>query len=312
MNDEIYNAALRNALTGIKNSISDLNWSFILTNDGTVITSDDNSNASGMSKAADSFQSLVKKANTIGGLDSMLVTGEKSKICVSSVEDMYLVAGLSKDADLVYFRTITGAVLPTVLKVLDSVTSSLTTTPTPFKPTPSISYSTPKIPEFKRPEPESERLEPAPSDLISDSEHTTEEEETTGTQETKETEEIEELKKPTSDTDEESDVAEQPKELPSQQLIVDRFSGLMVKSDTVQLDADILKRWSDELGIDEVNEVDVETFSGKTVRCKTKVINDPKLEGRGLIRIPEKACQSLDVRRGELVRVKAVAPEESD
>jgi len=56
VNDEIYNVALRNALTGIKNSISDLNWSFILTNDGTVITSDDNPNDPSMSKAASSFK----------------------------------------------------------------------------------------------------------------------------------------------------------------------------------------------------------------------------------------------------------------
>jgi len=305
VNEEIYNIALRNALSGIKNSISDLNWSFILTNDGTVITSDDNPNDPGMAKAASSFQSLAEKANAIGGLDNMLITAEKSKICVSSVNDMYLVAGLARNADLVYFRTITSAVLPTVLKVLDSVTSSLTHTPTPFKPTPSISFSTPRTPEFEPPE-------PAPSDLTSDQEQTAEEEETAAVEET---EEIEELRKPTLDTVEETDVAKRPQELPSQQLIVDRFSGFMVKSDTVQLDADILKRWSDELDVENVSEVDVETFSGKTVRCKTKVINDPKLEGRGLIRIPEKACQSLDVRRGELVRVKPVtteAPEESD
>ena len=99
MNDETYNEALKNALSGIKNSIPDLNWSFILTNDGTVITSDNNLNDSGMSKAASSFQSLVEKAHTIGGLDNMLITGEKSKICVSSVNDMYLVAGLSRNAD---------------------------------------------------------------------------------------------------------------------------------------------------------------------------------------------------------------------
>ena len=86
----------------------------------------------------------------------------------------------------------------------------------------------------------------------------------------------------------------------------------MVKPDTVQLDADILKRWSDELDVEDIGEVDIETFSGKNVRCKAKVINDAKLEGRGLIRIPEKTCQSLDVRRGELVRVKPVAPQESD
>ena len=86
----------------------------------------------------------------------------------------------------------------------------------------------------------------------------------------------------------------------------------MVKADTVQLDADVLKRWSALLNVNEVNEVDIETFSGKTARCKTKLINDSKLEGRGLIRIPEKTCQQLDVRRGELIRVKPVVPEESD
>ena len=302
MNEEIYNVALRNALSGIKSSITDLNWSFILTNDGTVITSDDNPVDPSMAKAASSFQSLAEKANTIGGLDNMLINGEKSKIYVSSVNDMYLVAGLAKSADLVYFRTITSAVLPTVLKVLDSVTSSLTHDPTPFKSTPALSF-----PPSKSPKPE--LLEPTPSGLTYNQEQAAEENETA---EVEETEETEELQKPTVDTAEETDVNKQPQELPSQQLIVDRFSGLMVKSDTVQLDAEILKRWSDELDVENVNEVDVETFSGKTVRCKTKVINDPKLEGRGLIRIPEKACQSLDVRRGELVRVKPVAQEESD
>jgi hypothetical protein len=83
----------------------------------------------------------------------------------------------------------------------------------------------------------------------------------------------------------------------------------MVKADTIQLDVEILKRWSEELDVESIGEVDIETFSGKTVRCKTKTINDPKLEGRGLIRIPEKTCQSLDVRRGELVRVRPVLPE---
>ena len=304
MNDEIYNIALRNALSGIKNSISDLNWSFILTNDGTVVTSDDNPVNSNMTQAANSLQSLAEKANTIGGLDNVLINGEKNKIYVSSINDMYLVAGLAKNADLVYFRTITTAVLPTVLKVLESVTSSLTHDPAPFKPTPTLSF-----PSLKSSKPEP--LEPTPSELVDSEEQAGEENETT---EVEEVEETEEMQKPTLDVadDVDVDVDKQPQELPSQQLIVDRFSGLMVKSDTVQLDVEILKRWSDELNVDSVDEVDVETFSGKTVRCKAKVINDPKLEGRGLIRIPEKACQSLDVRRGELVRVKPVVPEEGD
>jgi hypothetical protein len=214
---------------------------------------------------------------------------------------------MERSADLVYFRTITSAVLPTVLKVLDSVTSSLTDDPTPFKRTPAFS--------FPQASPKPELLEPSPSEPIENQEQAMEENVTAEVEEPKEAEEAEEteeVQKPALDAVDEVDADEQPRELPSQQLIVDRFGGFMVKSDTVQLDAEILKRWSDELNVENVDEVDVETFSGKAVRCKTKVINDAKLEGRGLIRIPEKACQSLDVRRGELVRVKPVVSEESD
>lgn len=304
MNDEIYNVALRNALIGIKDAMADLNWSFILMNDGTVITGDASSVDPAIAKAASSFQTLAEKATAIGDLDNMLLNGEKCKVYVSSVEDMYLVAGLTKNADLVYFRTITRAVLPTVLKVLDSVTTSLTTAPTPLKPTPIMPISPPRTsaPIFAKqtmPEPAVEEEQAEETEQTHEVEHTEEPEEAT---------ELEpELQIP-----EREDAAKQPQEIPSQQLIVDRFSGFMVKTDTVQLDAEILKRWSEELDVENVGEVDVETFSGRTVRCKTKVINDPKLEGRGLIRIPEKTCQTLDVRRGELVRVRPVIQQEND
>jgi predicted regulator of Ras-like GTPase activity (Roadblock/LC7/MglB family) len=304
VNEEIYNVALRNALIGIKDAMADLNWSFILMNDGTVITSDDSSVDPAIAKAASSFQTLAEKATAIGDLDNMLLNGEKSKVYVSSVNDMYLVAGLTKNADLVYFRTITRAVLPTVLKVLDSVTTSLANAPTPLKSTPAMPISPARtsepiltrhtMPELTVEEDQTEETEKAPE-----------------VEQTEEPEESTELE-PELQIPEKEEIPKQPQEIPSQQLIVDRFSGLMVKSDTVQLDAEILKRWSEELDVENVGEVDVETFSGRTVRCKTKVINDPKLEGRGLIRIPEKTCQTLDVRRGELVRVRPVTPQEND
>lgn len=298
MNEEMLNIALRNALVEIKNSLTDINWSFILTNDGTVISSEENTVEQNMAKAATSFQTLAEKAAAIGGLDNMLITGEKSKVYLSSINDLYLVAGLNKDADLVYFRTITNAVLPTVLKVLDSITSQ-SLSPTPFKPTSPIPYS-PIKPAPAR---------PAPSELESEEK----EEEQAPSEEYAEAQELEVPKEPEPIElvrPQRTEIRSQLEDIPSQQLIVDRFSGLMVKADTVQLDAEVLKRWSAMLNV-EVSEVDIETFSGKTNRYKAKVINDAKLEGRGLIRIPEKTCQLLDLRRGELVRVKPVVPQES-
>lgn len=299
MNEEMLNIALRSALAEIKNSLTDINWSFILTNDGTVISSEENTVEHNMAKAATSFQTLAEKTAAIGGLDTMLITGEKSKVHVSSINDMYLIAGLNKNADLVYFRTLTNAVLPTVLKVLDSITS-LSQSPTPFNSTPPIPYS-PIKPAPAR---------PVPSELESEEK----EEQEVASEEYTEAQELEEPKEPEPlelSTQQRMDTRSQLENIPSQQLIVDRFSGLMVKADTVQLDADVLKRWSSLLNVDEVNEVDIETFIGKTARCKAKLISDSKLEGRGLIRIPEKTCQLLDVSRGELVRVKPVVPQES-
>lgn len=325
MNDEAYNNALKNALTEIKNVYNDLNWSFILTQDGTVLSSEDNAADTNITKTVESFQALMEKANAIGGLANMLINGENGKIYASSINDMYLIAGLSKNADLVYFRAMTNAVLPTVMKILDNIASSDLTppplTPTPFKPTPiptpSFSYPPPPKPTPVTPVSHVPNITPTVSEFKIENEEEKE----------KEADEFKEFRFPTKTeesqeehpslgpskpqtTETESDQTAET--VPSQQLIVDRFGGLMVKSDQVQLDEDVLKRWSTLLNGTAINEVEIESFSGKSLKCKVKIITDSKLEGRGLIRIPEKACQSLEVRRGELVRVKPAVPEASD
>jgi predicted regulator of Ras-like GTPase activity (Roadblock/LC7/MglB family) len=316
MNDEDYNSALRNALVEIKNSYNDLNWSLILTQDGTLISSEDSAAEQNMSKIADSFQALAEKARAIGGLTNMLINGDNGKIYASSLSDMYIISGLSKNADLVYYRTITNAVFPTIVKILDNLTSSDLTS-TPFKPTPSVSYSPPPKPVPVTPVSPVSPITPTISELKIENE----DEEETQTEELKTPPIDEELREepqtPDEDKNERIEAPSQAETVPSQQLIVDRFSGLMVKSDQVQVDADVLKRWSALTNGTEISEVEVESFSGKSLRCRVKVISDSKLEGRGLIRIPEKACQSLEVRRGELVRVQPVIPqadeeEESD
>jgi len=106
--------------------------------------------------------------------------------------------------------------------------------------------------------------------------------------------------------------SEQPSSPPSQQLIVDKLGGLLVKADTVQVDQEILNRWRELLSTKDVDGVEIESFAGKTAQCKVKRISDSKLEGMGLIRIPEKTCQTLEVRKGELVRVKPIISQGGD
>lgn len=270
MNEEVYAIALKSALTEIQNACAGIKWSFIFTKDGTIISGNDDKTISPeITKAASSFQSLTEKAGAIGGLNQLLINGNKEKIHVSSIDDMYIVSEISKQTDIAYMHSITSIVFPTILRVLENITGPIGKVgPTPLKPLPS---------------------KPLKEEAI-------------------EVEEEEKLAEPEEEVEKAKKVEGLPS-VPSQQLIVDRLGGLLVRADTVQVDSEVLKRWSTLLGVKEVREVEIEAFGGKMAQCKVKTISDRKLEGRGFIRIPEKTCKMLEIKRGELVRVKPIEQE---
>jgi len=105
---------------------------------------------------------------------------------------------------------------------------------------------------------------------------------------------------------------------PTKKLIVDTLSGFFA-GDSVQIDAEILRDWTknndprarvkatltEEQNTQEsINHVKIETFGGNSTLCKVKEINDDKLKGKNMIRIPEKLCKSLEINKGDLVKVK--------
>jgi predicted regulator of Ras-like GTPase activity (Roadblock/LC7/MglB family) len=296
MNEEVYAFALKTALAEIQNICPDIKRAFILMDNGTIVAGDEQAVEPSMKRAVNSLQSLAEKSTSVGGLNDLLIDGDKGKVYVSQVNGMYSVMALSKHADLTFLRTVTGIILPTILKVLNGIGSE-TTFPIPLK-------SALIVPR--------KQFRPAPSEPLEEEEAV--EETAEKPEEAEEIEVPEPLEASEEETEAEAEVKVESPEpitnLPSQQLIVDKFGGLMVRADTVQLDFEILERWSSLLNVKEIREVDIETFSGKTTRCKTKVISNSKFEGRGLIRVPEKTCEALELKRGELVRVKPVVPEE--
>ncbi len=268
MNEEIYNIALKSALTEVQNVCKGIKWSFIFTKDGTIISgNDDKTFGPEITKAASSFQSLTEKA--VGGLDLLSINGNKGNVHVFSIDDRYLASGTSKQTNIAYMRSIARIVFPTILRVLENSTGSIREPgPTPLKSLPPKPIEEEAI--------EVEEGEPAKPD-----------------------EEVEKAK----------EVKALPS-VPSQQLIVEKLGGLLVRADTVQVDSEVLEQWSTILGVREVSEVEIESFGGKMAQCKVKTIGDRKLEGKGLIRIPEKTSQTLEIKRGELVRVKPIVQEE--
>jgi predicted regulator of Ras-like GTPase activity (Roadblock/LC7/MglB family) len=273
MHDEAYSNALKNALTEIKNICPDVHTSFLFDKDGTIIASDDGTQEYNLERTVSSMEGIFEKAETIGGLDALIINGHNGKVHISCINDMYLAMVTSEKADMTYLQTVSRVLIPTVIKLLDNIS------PTPFKPAPSkpSMLSQPKI--------------------SNEEEEIVEENEVADEEETSKPEKFEPAIEKT---------------LPeiSNQLIVDTIGGLLVRGDTVEIDPEILKEWSENYDGMEIRNVEIESFNGNTTQCKVKPIKDSKLEGKGLIRMPEKTCQALDIRKGELVRVSPLVEEE--
>jgi hypothetical protein len=95
-------------------------------------------------------------------------------------------------------------------------------------------------------------------------------------------------------------------EPPANQFLVEEMKGLFSPSDTVRIDNSVIEKWNEFYQDKTIEEADVETFGGKSVRCKVKPIKNAKLEGQGKVQIPGKMQLVLDIKKGELVRVKPV------
>ena len=105
---------------------------------------------------------------------------------------------------------------------------------------------------------------------------------------------------------------------PPKKLIVDTLGGFFA-GDSVQIDAEILEDWTknndprtrvkaaitgEQNTQESIDQVKIETFGGNTAVCKVKEINDQNLKGKNMIRIPEKLCKTLEINKGDLVKVK--------
>jgi len=282
MHSEAYSLALKNALTEIKNICPDVNTSFLFDKKGTIIAGDNDTIEVPLEKATGAMEGIFEKTETIGGLDMLVINGHDGKVHISCINDMYLAMVTSRNADMTYLQTVSRVLIPTVIKLLDNIT------PTQIKSSSSKPSLVDLPKRFKQ-----EEIEEAKEEGIEASEEIN------------------------AEVDEEKAMPQRlemsPKQglpEPSNQLIVDTLGGLLVRGDTVQIDTEILNQWSEYYDGAEINQVEIESFNGSSTVCKVKPIKDSKIEGKGIIRIPERACQDLSLKKGELVKVKPLVEEE--
>jgi len=224
MSEDIYANALKTTLTEIRNTCPDITCSLIFTKEGTIIAEAVQDIKLSIEKTLHSFQSLIEKADTVGGLNTFLVNGNNGIAQISRINDMYLALSASKKADMTYIQSVARTIIPTIMKLLENIIS------TPLKP-----VSSP------------------------------------------------------------------------QSFTAENLTGLFA-GETAQVDNEVLKEWSRDFNI-HIDEIEIETSNGKIATCRVKAITEREFKGKGLIRIPEKIYRTLEVERGELVRVKPIIPE---
>jgi len=268
MDNDVYSFALRNALNEITNACPDIQSIFMFKEDGQLINGEEKTQEEAAVRTVDALGGILEKAEVLGGVRSIILEGNKGTVNVSRVNDFYLVTVVPEEADMKYINMFTNVLVPTVLKLVEKIN-------------PALNRDSPS-------EPESE--EPTGKPAIEPIEESTEE---------------------TAQKHEEHDVCEASPEkiLPEPQVnqfIVENVGGLFASGDTVRIDGDIMSQWTELYEDKRIAEAAIETFGGKSARCKLKPIKDSKYEGKGVIQIPEKIQQSLEIRKGELVRVKPV------
>jgi hypothetical protein len=292
-NEEVYSFALKNTLQEIQNICPDVSNTFIF-QDEKILAQDETTPKKTVNQTIDAFTAITEKADILGGINTVTIQGTNGRANIACMNDFYLTTISSKEADEKYVNTLTRILIPTVVRLVKKIHPALTGDET---------FATVE-PEPPEPEPEPEEDEIAEDEVPEETAEQTEDEEEENElpieEETTPTEDEEEQFEPEIDTE---PLLPDP---PVTQLIVENLGGLLVPSDTVRVDQEVINHWNELYGEKKISEVEVEALSGKTTRCKFKQIKKSKDSGKGIIKMPEKIQLTLETSQGALVTVKPV------
>ncbi|MEM2911590.1 MAG: hypothetical protein QW146_03710 [Candidatus Bathyarchaeia archaeon] len=268
LDKEVYSVALKSTIDEMRNACPDINHAFMFTEEGEIVAGDAEIPEKVMIHVIDAFDGIIERAESIGGIESVTIEGDKGTVTLSRFGENYFVTVTSEKADMKYVATLTRVLIPTVLRVLErlSPTPDKKASPTPLETAAEVETELEPL-EVKEEPVEEAPPKPEPSEPIPEA---------------------------------------LPTESQATQLMVENLGGLLVPSDTVRIDSEMLSEWENTFGGKPVELVDIETFDGKTLRCKVKPIRDSKYNGKGVVQMPEKVQLTLEIKKGELVRVKPV------
>ena len=315
MSNEVYAFALISTMDEIQKACPDVTRNFVF-KDGKIVAQSETTTEEDANQTITAFDAITERADALGDVETITIQSAEGKVNIANMNDFYVTTVSSKEADEKYVNTLTRILIPIVIKLADKIQ------PASLAENETITLDQPEPePEEDDADEAAEQSYNAPEEPVEETAYETEETEEAEDNESYETSqpdyegEEEETAPIEPETYEEPEQAEPEPEYddepllpepPVTQLIVENLGGLLVPSDTVRVDQEVIKHWSDLYGDMKINEVEVVALNGKSTRCKFKNIKKSKDTGKGIIKMPEKIQLTLEIQQGELVTVKPV------
>jgi len=233
-----------------------------------------------------SFADLSHQLDIIGGVESLSIQGATSQIHIATVENLYLAMISSREADAKIIDSLAHVLVPTIVKLLNQ------------QPT-KEEMEIPQELEITEEEPIEESVLP---EIEPDEESALPEVETVEESVLPEEEPAEEEQEMNNNFEEKSSSESLFPEPPVNQLMVEKIKGILVHADTVRVDSEVISKWNELYGKKDLL-VNIQTLEGKETTCKFKPLKDARSNAKGIIQIPEKILQILQVTKGQLVIV---------
>ena len=104
----------------------------------------------------------------------------------------------------------------------------------------------------------------------------------------------------------EKNVDNNPNLEPINQFLTEKIVGLLSPSNIVRIDREVIAKWINENNGKQINKIQIETVKGKEGTWKFRPIRKAARNTSGIIQIPEKILQNLEISKGEFVKVKPI------
>ena len=258
---------MQTILDEFKNICPEITRCSLFKENGEAVASSQEATKEEGEKILAAFNNISAYTDVLSGVATLTIQGANSQLTVQSVNNHILTTVSSRAADERIVKSLTCVVVPTVLDLMN-------------RPVPCVvNEDTSQVIE---PEPiqENENLEPVEEVAVDEAS----------------------INEAPMDFSSDSSLLN----VPAKQFMVEKISGLMVASDTVRMDGEVIAQWHDLYEKRQIREVQIQTLEGKATSCKFKILKENEGNSKGIIQIPDKILQTLQTSKGKLVIVKPV------